>query len=84
MESKYILYDVLGSLKSMVVNYAFSLNEASSEFLYKEYKKEFDSYSKLVKDLFNYAYEESWYTLESAQQKKINDEIKKLNQELGK
>ena len=40
MESKYILYDVLGSLKSMVVNYAFSLNEASSEFLYKEYKKE--------------------------------------------
>ena len=54
MECKYILYDVLETVKNMTANYATALNEASSEAIYKEFKKEFDSLSNLAKELFNY------------------------------
>lgn len=84
LENKYILNNVLETLKNMVVNYSFALNEASSEYLYKEYKKQFDQLSIDTKELFNYAYEQGWYTLEEAKSDKIKQEIKKLQQELNK
>ena len=48
MECKYILYDVLETVKNMTANYATALNEASSEAIYKEFKKEFDSLSESI------------------------------------
>lgn len=83
MECKYILYDVLESLKNMVVNYAIALNEASSESIYKEYKKQFDKLSMMSKELFNYAYEKSWYKLEEVQATKITKEINKMQKEMN-
>jgi spore coat protein CotF len=78
MECKYILYDTLESVKNMVVNYSIALNEASSENIYNEYKKQFNDLSELAKDLFNYAYELEWYTLEEEKTDKINKTITKL------
>ena len=42
MESKAMLDDVLQTVKGMVTNYAYALNEASSEFIYQEFFNEFE------------------------------------------
>ena len=51
MESKAMLDDVLQTVKGMVTNYAYALNEASSEFIYQEFFNEFETLSKLAKEL---------------------------------
>ena len=43
MESKAMLDDVLQTVKGMVTNYAYALNEASSETIYKEYLNQFQA-----------------------------------------
>lgn len=71
MESKAMLNDVLASIKNMVVNYSIALNEASSEFIYKEYLKEFMELSSLAKELYNLEYSLAWVTLKEANSKDI-------------
>ncbi len=71
MESKDMLNDVLASIKNMVVNYSIALNEASSEFIYKEYLKEFMELSSLAKELYNLEYSLEWVTLKEANSKDI-------------
>lgn len=71
MESKAMLNDVLASIKNMVVNYSIALNEASSEFIYKEYLKEFMDLSSLAKELYNLEYSLEWVTLKEANSKDI-------------
>ena len=71
MESKAMLNDVLASIKNMVVNYSTALNEASSEFIYKEYLKEFMELSSLAKELYNLEYSLEWVTLKEANSKDI-------------
>lgn len=71
MESKAMLNDVLVSIKNMVVNYSIALNEASSEFIYKEYLKEFMELSSLAKELYNLEYSLEWVTLKEANSKDI-------------
>lgn len=71
MESKAMLNDVLASIKNMVVNYSIALNEASSEFIYKEYLKQFMELSSLAKELYNLEYSLEWVTLKEANSKDI-------------
>ena len=71
MESKAMLNDVLASIKTMVVNYSIALNEASSEFIYKEYLTEFIELSSLAKELYNLEYSLEWVTLKEANSKDI-------------
>lgn len=71
MESKAMLNDVLASIKNMVVNYSIALNEASSEFIYKEYLKEFMELSSLAKELYNLEYSLEWVTLKEVNSKDI-------------
>lgn len=71
MESKAMLNDVLASIKNMVVNYSIALNEASSEFIYKEYLKEFMELSSLAKELYNLEYSLEWVNLKEANSKDI-------------
>lgn len=66
-----MLNDVLASIKNMVVNYSIALNEASSEFIYKEYLKEFMELSSLAKELYNLEYSLEWVTLKEANSKDI-------------
>ena len=76
MESKAMLNDVLASIKNMVVNYSIALNEASSEFIYKEYLKEFMELSSLAKELYNLEYSLEWVTLKEANSKDIKTLLK--------
>lgn len=77
MESKALLDDVLSSIKSMVVNYSIALNEASSEFIYKEFLKEFNDLSLLAKEIYNLEYSLEWVTLKEAPVKNIKTAITK-------
>lgn len=77
MESKALLDDVLSSIKSMVVNYSIALNEASSEFIYKEFLKEFNDLSLLAKEIYNLEYSLEWVTLKEAPVKDIKNAIAK-------
>ncbi len=77
MESKALLDDVLSSIKSMVVNYSIALNEASSEFIYKEFLKEFNDLSLLAKEIYNLEYSLEWVTLKEASVKDIKTAITK-------
>lgn len=79
MESKAMLNDVLASIKNMVVNYSIALNEASSEFIYKEYLKEFMELSSLAKELYNLEYSLEWVTLKEANSKDIKTLLTKQN-----
>lgn len=77
MESKAMLDDILANVKSMVVNYSIALNEASSEFIYKEFLKEFNALSSLAKELYNLEYSLEWVTLKEAPTKDIKSAISK-------
>ena len=77
MESKAMLDDVLSSIKSMVVNYSIALNEASSEFIYKEFLKEFNDLSLLAKEIYNLEYSLEWVTLKEAPSKDIKAALTK-------
>ena len=50
-----MLDDILQTVKNMTTNYAYALNEASSEFIYKEFLTQFQALSLLAKELFNLA-----------------------------
>lgn len=84
MELKDYLGDILETEKNMVINYAYALNEASCDNLYKEYKRQFDKISEYTKVLFNTAYNNGFYTLEEAGQPMITQTCTKLDNELGK
>lgn len=73
---------LLSCLKAMVKNYSVALTEASNENLYREYKKMFDGYSELQREVFEAMFRKGWYVLEKAESNKINKKLQTLNQEL--
>lgn len=70
-----MLDDVLQTVKGMVTNYAYALNEASSESIYKEFLSEFQALSMLAKELYNLAYDIGWVSLSEANSKDIKTEL---------
>ena len=70
-----MLDDVLQTVKGMVTNYAYALNEASSESIYKEFLSEFQALSMLAKELYNLAYDIGWVSLSEASSKDIKTEL---------
>lgn len=74
MESKIMLDDVLQTVKNMTTNYAYALNEASSEFIYKEFLAQFQALSMLAKELYNLSYDLGWVNLTEASTKDIKKE----------
>lgn len=82
MSDKDIVADILETEKNMVVNMAIALNEASCDEIYNLYYGIFKDLTKESKNLFNLAYNNSWYTLEEANSTKIKQEYNKLSNEL--
>ncbi len=82
MEDKDFLTDILSNEKAMTVNIATALNEASCNNLYKKFHKMFCNISEAQKDLFEMLYGFGWYNLEEAESKNIDQELKKLKNDL--
>ena len=72
---------LLGTLKEMVKNYAVALTEASNKNLYNEFKTMFDEYSNLQREVYETMFGKGWYTLEKAEQQKLDSKYQTLNQE---
>lgn len=84
MEDKFMMMDVLATEKSLVVNTAFAMNEASSEHIYNKYSSLFENFSEEVKEIFTICYNNGWYKLEEAQSTKIDQEVTKMLGEINK
>lgn len=81
INDKDYMNSLLGALKEMVKNYSIALTEVSNETLYNEFKTMFDEYSNLQREVYEEMFRKGWYTLEKAEQQKINTKYQTLNQE---
>lgn len=81
LNDKDYMNSLLGALKEMVKNYAVALTEASNENLYNEFKTMFDEYSTLQREVYETMFRKGWYTLEKAEQQKLDSKYQSLNQE---
>ena len=81
INDKDYINSLLSSLKEMVKNYAIALTEASNETLYNEYKTMFDEYSSLQREVYELMFKKGWYTIEKAEQQKLDSKYQTLNQE---
>ena len=81
INDKDYMNSLLGTLKEMVKNYAVTLTEVSNENLYNEFKTMFDEYSKLQREVYETIFRKGWYTLEVAEQQKLDNKHQTLNKE---
>lgn len=72
---------LLSKLKDLVKNYTVALTEASNEYLYNEYKSIFDKYSTMQREVFELMFQKGFYSLEEADENKINEKYNLLNQD---
>lgn len=78
------LNDLLETEKNISVNLCIALNEASNEHLFKELYKIFKDVKDCQRNLFELSFSNGWYSLEKAEEQKINQKIKELQQKLEK
>ena len=77
-------YDrLLCKLKELTKGYATAITEASNEKLVRIYEKTLKNYIKLQRQTFEIMFQNGWYIMESAENKKIGEEFKKLNNEFS-
>ena len=81
INDKDYMNSLLSCLKEMVKNYSVVLTEVSNESLYKEYKAMFDEYSNLQREVYELMFKKGWYTIEKAEQQKLDTKSQTLNQE---
>ena len=80
LNDKDITNIVLTCLKNFTKNYAVALTEASNDNLYKVYKDQFDSISKLQRQAFEVLFRNGWYVLEEADGAKVGEKYNQLSQ----
>ena len=73
------LNDIIISCKHLVSNYAIALNEASNKNIYKLFFNLLEQSSKIQAELFELAFQKGWYTLETAEESKIETAYDKFN-----
>ena len=81
LNDKDYMNSLLSCLKELEKNYTVALTEASNEVLYSEYKKMFDNYASLQREVFELMFRKGWYVLEKAEMQKISSKYQTLNKE---
>lgn len=81
LNDKDYLNSLLCHLKEMSKNYVSALTEASNEYLYEKYFDMFDKISMLQRETYELMFKKGWYSLEEAEQTKIDSESNMLTQE---
>ena len=86
MNDRDYLASVLELEKNMSNNYSIALNEASNDYLYEDYFSMMEDAKDASRECYNLMFECGWYTLEKAEDNKLeqksNEFMQKLN-ELG-
>lgn len=81
LNEKDYMNSLLSSLKDIEKNYTVALTEASNEKLYNEFKKMFDKFAELQREVYEAMFKKGWYVLETVETKKINSKLNTLIQE---
>lgn len=82
MNDKDYISTMLEIEKAMVKDYAVVLTEASNEELYNDYHDMFDDVSDMQREIYNMMFKKGWYSIETAQDTKIDEKLNMLEQEL--
>ena len=82
MNDRDYLNDILANEKSILVNTATALMEASNDSLKNEIFKFFETVETLQKETYELAWNNGWYVLEEAEKTKINQKEKELQKKL--
>lgn len=82
MNDRDYLNSVLELEKNMSNNYSIALNEASNDYLYEDYFTLLEDSKDAAREAYNLMFEYGWYTLEEAEEQKVNDKINCLTQKL--
>lgn len=82
MNDKDYLSAMLEIEKSIVKNYAVCLTEASNEDLYSDYRDMFDDASDMQRQIYNMMFKKGWYSIETAEDTKIDEKLSMMEQEL--
>ena len=72
---------LLTLLKDMEKNYAIVLTEASNESLFGKYENIFNNIKNLQREVYELSFRKGWYTIEKAEDTKVNEKYNTLNQE---
>ena len=80
INDKDIVNSLLGTVKTLVKNYATAMTEASNDSLYQEYKNAFDDLAELQRETFEVQFRNGWYVLEEADGEKVGEKYNKLCQ----
>jgi len=83
LNDKDYLDRLLCKLKELVKGYATVITEASNDQLVKDYKKNLEIFSALQRETFELMFQNGWYILETAEDKKINSELQMLEKEFS-
>lgn len=82
MNDRDYLNSILELEKNMSNNYSIALNEASNEYLYEDYFTLFEDTKDAARECYNLMFKNGWYTLEEAEEQKVNEKINCFEQEL--
>ena len=69
------LKSILELEKNMSNNYSIALNEASNDYLYEDYFTLFEDTKDAARELYNLMFQYGWYTIEEAEEQKVNNKI---------
>lgn len=81
MNEKDYITCLLTLLKDIEKNYCIAMTEASNESLYNSYKNTFDNIASLQRETYEVMFQNGWYSLEQAENTKIQEKHQMLSQE---
>jgi len=76
------LNDILQSEKCMVKDISIALTEASCDYITNIFYDIFDEVLEMQKRAFNLMFKKGWYSLESAEETKIDQKYQELQQKI--
>lgn len=82
MNDRDYINDILETEKNMSDNLSIALNEASNNTLYEEIFSIFTETKNSQRELYNMMFKKGWYSLEKAEENKINQKCNELSQKL--
>ena len=81
INDKDIVNSLLGTVNTLVKNYATAMTEASNDLLADEYKNAFAALADLQRETFELQFRNGWYELEEADGTKVGEKYNKLAQQ---
>ncbi len=83
MNDRDCINDVLQSIKNLSNNLSIAINEASNRQLFDEFMQMFNDTKQAQRDLYNLMFKNGWYSLEKAEQQKIQQKIQEFQPKMN-